>query len=148
MVTGGFSKTGRPGPAGRRVSDLHCLHSFRLCQLAGKRSHPIFGDLSALCEICSRTDVVIEFLLSLFCQKRHSMTYLSKTQGTALHSDPGRFQRSLVMSFTRIRHLRDGRLHSFDKCCTRLVELPDYASCLMLALPSDVIRGRFVSERD
>ena len=82
--------------------------------------------------------------LSPSCQRLHTMTYRSDTRGTALRPDPWPFSKSLTKDFNRIRHLRDGNTHTFGKRCTRVVELHDSASSVMLALPSDVIRGRLV----
>ena len=51
------------------------------------------------------------------------------------------------MGFDRSLHLRKKHSHVSRKCCTRLVELHDFASSVMLALPGDIIRDRLVRSK-
>ena len=53
----------------------------------------------------------------------------------------GRFQGSLMVGFDRILQLRDGDSHILGKCCTRLIELHDFASSATFAMPGNFTRG-------
>ena len=52
----------------------------------------------------------------------------------------GRFQGSLNVGFDRIPHLRDKHSHIPGRCSTRLAELPDSTSGVMLEMPGSYIR--------
>ena len=73
------------------------------------------------------------------------MTYRSKTQGAALHSDPWSFSKQPGNELSLESGIFEtGDSTSSGKHCTRLVELPDSAPSVMLALPNDVIRDDLV----